>query len=558
MKRTIQSALWISVFAVFLSSAALAVLPQPALYIPFNADWDCQTLSGSDAAEYTLYKNYAPYSDAGVWGNALRFNPAAQYTAGGSLYYPDGGYADAVLDSGLEQFTICGWFRSDSVPVNAVTLLVRQADSGTAGPGYVRILFDAFGRLRLIVNDVWEDQLHWYATEKTWTFFAVTYDGSASTDNVTWYYATENNAVYVQAGATATHGSLAGGSLAASDSPLVIGDDSTVGAHTYDGTLDEIRLYNMVLTAGQVEEVRQLINSPEPTDSLFDPANTPEPLVYLPYDGGWNNQGTAGESEVTVLSGYDEGTNTLTGPSFAEGVRGQCLDLSMRTSQVVFEEKGGIRYDDNDDPNAPMKAALNGLRSFTVCGWMKVDQTNLGNGSSPFFFQRRDNQLYEYKIRFQTDQYGRPKSILNHVSGPWTPYAWWNMQPASGWQFKAYTYNADDFGQEEKWYYAQKEANGALRAIRPQSVGLLENSNEAVHLFPAYDGFADEVYLFGSKTDGSGALTLEQIQLVASRVHRNFVCGTEGYAVPEGDTNADCVVDITDVKNLGLNWLFAN
>jgi hypothetical protein len=232
----------------------------------------------------------------------------------------------------------------------------------------------------------------------------------------------------------------------------------------------------------------------------------------------------------------------------------------MRTSQVSTEENGGVRYDNNNDPNAPMKEALNGLRSFTICGWMKVDETNLQNGSTLFFFQKRDGQPYEYKLRIlsNNDWGSAVRTVLNNDWGPHLPAAWWNFQPADGWQFRAVTYNADDFGQEEKWYYATPVLTAGFRTARAHSVGVLEDSNEPIQMFPAYDGFADEVYLFGSKTDGSGALSLEQIQYVASKVYHNFVCGTEGYPVPAGDTNADCVVDIEDLVNISYDWLIEN
>ncbi len=553
MKRAI---LFIFLCLGLFSTAVFAVLPQPVLYIPFNSDWDCQTAGGNETPQYALYKNRVPFSDEGVWGNALRFNPDGHYSAGGSLYYQDGGYADAVLDSGLEQFTICGWFKADSPVISSgTTILTRVANGGTAGPGYIRIVFDSFGRTRLIVNAVAEDQWHWFATEDTWTFFAVTYDGSASVDNVTWYYGTDTNPSYLQDGHTAVFGSLDGGTLASSDQPLVIGDDGTTGVHTFDGSMDEIRIFNQVLTAQQVEEARQLINAPQPSDPLYEIVPIPEPLVYIPGEGTYENLGSASGNDISVLSGYDEATDTLTGPGFASGILGQCIDLSMRNSHLDFEGNGGIRYEDNNDPNAPMKAALNGLRSFTVCGWIKVDEGKFGNGSTLFFFQRRDGQPYEYKMRFMTDTFGRPRSVLNHVWGPWTPYEWWGILPEDGWHFKAYTYNADDFGQEEKWYYATPTLNGTLRTPRSQPAGLLENSNEPIMLFPSFDGFADEVYLFGSKTDSSGALSLEQIQAIAAKVHQKFVCGTEGYPIPVGDTNGDCVVDMLDVANVGSNWM---
>lgn len=538
---------------------SIAVLPNSAIYIPFDADWDSQTSAGSEFPVYNLYNNRAPFSTDGVFGNSLKLSADSHFTPGGSVYFQDGGYTDAVLDSGLQQFTICGWFRSDTASyVNGTTLLIRKGPAGVTGSGFLRIVFDNFGRLRLVVNGVDENDVHWFATEDTWTFFAVTYDGSASVDNVAWYYGTETQATYLQYGENGAYGTLDAGTLGDSNSPLVIGSTNIEGQYAFDGAIDELRVYNQILTAEQIEEARQLINNTPPTDPLFDPEFVPEPIIYLPYDGDWDNKGSAGVSGVTILTGYDEVNDLVIGPDFAEGLSGQCLDLTMRTSHTAYLENGGVLYENYNDPNlaTPMKDAINGLKSFTLCGWFKVDEPGigLGDGSSILFYQRRDG-LTTQKLRFYTDPYGRPRGVLNGDVGPLSPYAYWSIKNGV-WNFKAVTYYADDFGNEEKYYYGSVDGNAAFRAVRSHPAGVLEDSNEPIQVCPQFDGYADELYFFGSKTDSSGALTLEQIQYVASRVHREILCGTEGHPVPQGDINSDCLVDFSDLELMSGNWLY--
>src|SRR5262249_21991041 len=71
----------------------------------------------------------------------------------------------------------------------------------------------------------------------TWTHLAVTYDGS-------------NVRLYVNGNLTST--TPATGSITTSTNPLQIGSDSIYG-QSFNGLIDEVRVYNAALTASQIQ-----------------------------------------------------------------------------------------------------------------------------------------------------------------------------------------------------------------------------------------------------------------------------------------------------------------
>ena len=127
----------------------------------------------------------------------LKLHGTAKRSADGGLHLPEGdpwgrAEADAVTDGlrGLRSFTILGWLKPESLQTgsggNRIVFCLNRDRSG------IDLVCHSDGRLRLAVNQ-WPDGVQNDSSPGRlqvgkWTFFAVSYDGTASEHNVSWYF----------------------------------------------------------------------------------------------------------------------------------------------------------------------------------------------------------------------------------------------------------------------------------------------------------------------------------------------------------------------------------
>jgi hypothetical protein len=149
---------------------------------------------------------------------------------------------------GLSAFTVSGWFRTeDNTSVNGKTpRLVSNHD----GQGFnVQFLSGSEGDLKLEVDDDTAEAASTgapYDAKQTWVFFAVSYDGTASTDNVNFYIGYRDD---TEAGggpgsadvALVNTATLDRGPVDAGAGALAIGNRAA-GDRPFDGFLDDIRI----------------------------------------------------------------------------------------------------------------------------------------------------------------------------------------------------------------------------------------------------------------------------------------------------------------------------
>jgi hypothetical protein len=105
--------------------------------------------------------------------------------------------SDNPAVDGLSAFTLSGWFRTelaDTFLPNATPRLVNNHDdgAGSAGDGFnLQFLTGSEGDLKLEVDDDTGGGVNTtgalYSGKQKWVFFAVSYDGSATIDNVNFY-----------------------------------------------------------------------------------------------------------------------------------------------------------------------------------------------------------------------------------------------------------------------------------------------------------------------------------------------------------------------------------
>jgi len=168
----------------------------------------------------------------------------------------------------LEKFTLTIWVNLRSAPANADRLmgrfgtspfpgfdfLVGTPNSGTLGAGNFKLAMAVDSSTALASTaDAGADG--------TWTFVAVTYDGSLTADNVQFYTGSTVEAV-AQLGNTLTKNA---GAVNTTTAEFRVGSTAATGSdRTPPAWLDDARVYDTVLSEQELEAVRQVSVVPEP------------------------------------------------------------------------------------------------------------------------------------------------------------------------------------------------------------------------------------------------------------------------------------------------------
>ncbi|MBN1816406.1 MAG: DUF5060 domain-containing protein [Sedimentisphaerales bacterium] len=165
---------------------------------------------------------------------SLQFHGAARRLPSGSLQFPSAapwGWVQAgegILDDlrSLRSFTIMGWLMPESLVVgsggNRILFCLKKDRSG------IDLVCLADGRMRLAVNQ-WPDAVRNDSSAGKlqigkWTFFAVTYDGTKSQDNVCWYFSRPMDAPQRADLMLDRRNSYPAGAVAADIGPLAVGN----------------------------------------------------------------------------------------------------------------------------------------------------------------------------------------------------------------------------------------------------------------------------------------------------------------------------------------------
>jgi hypothetical protein len=192
------------------------------------------------------------------------------YLTTGAAGDPDGVIGDIAKLDNLQAFTLTVWVNLQTVAVNdrfmsdggAPGLTIDGFDFLIAGPSSGTISASNF-RLTLAV-----DRTSVNATPNTgalnqWVFFAVTYDGTLTSNNVVFYRGTTSTSAS-QLGSTLT---LNNGPVNENNLPFqVAGTAQTPNDRSPAGLYDDVRVYSGAADAAFIEGIR-LANIPEPSSS---------------------------------------------------------------------------------------------------------------------------------------------------------------------------------------------------------------------------------------------------------------------------------------------------
>lgn len=194
--------------------------------------------------------------------HTLRRTAGSGYT-GGAV---NSGTAIAAIN-GLQSFTIMGWFNTGDAEMIASGARLLSFASATGG---IDLWATTNGRLNLTVNGTAATSSELYGGANSWVFFAVTYDGTASSNNVSFYVG------------DTTEGSLSEGYLRSlnkgtvqtTTNSLMIGNRAGYD-RPFNGYIDNIRIFgstsdgNGALSAAEIENYRAVDAIPEASSLAF-------------------------------------------------------------------------------------------------------------------------------------------------------------------------------------------------------------------------------------------------------------------------------------------------
>lgn len=238
----------------------------PLLEFSFNETGSTASSSGSASASAVLWNSsYSPTDLHGASGSGVSGGPGdrafdnsastgmGNAGTGGMLYVGD---LDAV--DGLKSFTLQGWFKS-SVAINGVARLFDK-NSGSGNAGFQLRSTATAGQLLLQVNSASVTSSAAYGATNEWVFFAVTFDGTSTTDNVKFYVGSQASEVSLVTTASigATMANPNAATLVVGNSSWLLPSGPQVNNRPFDGVMDNFRIYGALSGAGGMLSLSEL------------------------------------------------------------------------------------------------------------------------------------------------------------------------------------------------------------------------------------------------------------------------------------------------------------
>lgn len=212
-----------------------------------QAHWKFDENTGTSTADASGNANNGTLTNGPTWvagriGSAIDFDAVDDVVAAGS---------GASLDN-LAAITITAWIRADSIGEGGNPGRIVHKGTGTSATNGWQFVTQGSNTIAFAVDHATTDLNRVgpanAITFGAWRHVAVTWTGSATATDVKLYV----DGVEVSSYATSTNGSGARSSDASSSA--FIGNDNT-GVRTFDGAIDDVRIYNRVITNAELQAI---------------------------------------------------------------------------------------------------------------------------------------------------------------------------------------------------------------------------------------------------------------------------------------------------------------
>jgi hypothetical protein len=228
----------------------------------------------------------------------------------------------------------------------------------------------------------------------------------------------------------------------------------------------------------------------------------PVPIIEL----GFQNQGLVSSAPMGGQFYFTDGGGTQVShvPQFSEGVAGSG-SVALDISATAYWLSNEIGREGAPSESWPLSEAMSGMKSFTVMFWYKG--AALSNASSHLFSGAGSvwNQLSRERI----DQYGRAfRSLINNVEHN-HDHGWWNA--ADEWILCAYSL---DFTTGNERVFSKRVSAttySLVETVQPVAGDSLGDLMRGIHFGVGVNGLIDNIRVYGSKTDASGFLSIDDL-----------------------------------------------
>ncbi len=246
---------------IFLGLSTVAFAQTPILFYNFNNGTGTTAAStGSANISAVMYNSSNAqtnlYTASGTGVTGLAGDYAFNSNATGMGYAGSGGYLSvsnisAGAINGLDSFTLTGWFNTESS--TEINNSARLFDFTSGNNGFL-LDASAAGTLSLNVDGTSVGASSSFSATNSWVFFAATYDGTSSTNNVNFYEGTLTSKPTLVGTASASTGAMA---IAPTGAFQIGGNSGDV--RSFQGDLDDMGVYGSgnnssgALTLGAVD-----------------------------------------------------------------------------------------------------------------------------------------------------------------------------------------------------------------------------------------------------------------------------------------------------------------
>ena len=310
----------------------------------------------------------------------------------------------------------------------------------------------------------------------------------------------------------------------------------------------------------------------------------PAPKIYLPFEGtdsgGWYDKLDAAwmnrAPDYPGVAWYPERPFVVWGgagqpaPIIAEGGGvngGDCLDATAISGMGT---PGGVltygKIDNTADAwfaNTPAEKAFDHALSFTITGWFNTKDPAVSISD----YTNKPRLIHKYgQVSLLGETGGRLNLFLKKPGNAQQMVSDYHMyEQKNTWVFFAVTYDGSVATNDNNVrFYVGTEATeiisagsrstGANYGPLDWNVGLyLMIGNYgigSVHGTAAFKGYLDDIRVFSSYSDASGALSVDDIEAIR---RKDIGMGDPTYL--EGDVNQDFRVDMDDLEILSSQWL---
>jgi hypothetical protein len=284
-----------------LNSTGLSVLREAVNWASTNglvAHWKLDDTVGTAAADSSGSANHGTFVGNPTWSDVAQLGNSLDFETSDGVDRVDAGNF-AVKGSSL---TLTAWIRQED-PLNDGRILIRSNGNNSADQSW-GITVDETGEVdfRVMAGGTWHRiQASSVVTPGVWYHLASTYNGTTMR-------------LYVNGAQVVSAAHPAGGKLDTNASRTVTLGDSPVGSRPFDGILDDVRVYDRVLTATEVSALHAEGGG----------------LI-----GHWTfNEGTgttiADSSDYANHASFNTGT-----PTWVAGVRGAALQFNGANDAVT-------------------------------------------------------------------------------------------------------------------------------------------------------------------------------------------------------------------------------